>query len=274
MCPQNGSQDSDTLSFQNFRMTQNNFESIVTEIALLIRAKTFWRKKTITVLWRTLLNVREFLYHDSWYYKPLTVNQILSPFINDSFNLHDNPLKYEDTLSSLNKWRKYGLENSSSNNCTRSDLARNWSWKLNSYSVTIEHVFLTNVMLYCFICPKEKYGRHSISLVNELKWKLQSRPTLCDPMDYTDDGILQARVLEWVAVPFSRGSSQPKDQTQVSCIGGGFFTSWATREAQEYWSGSVFFLQRIFLTQELNWGLLHCRWILYQLSFQGSPQFG
>lgn len=65
MCPQNGSQDSDTLSFQNFRMTQNNFESIVTEIALLIRAKTFWRKKTITVLWRTLLNVREFLYHDS-----------------------------------------------------------------------------------------------------------------------------------------------------------------------------------------------------------------
>ena len=43
--------------------------------------------------------------------------------------------------------------------------------------------------------------------------------------------------LEWVAFPFSRGSSQPRDQTQVSCIAGGFFTSWATREAQEYWSG-------------------------------------
>ena len=44
-------------------------------------------------------------------------------------------------------------------------------------------------------------------------------------------GILQARILEWVAIPFSRGSSQPTDQTQVSQIAGGFFTSWATREA-------------------------------------------
>ena len=50
-------------------------------------------------------------------------------------------------------------------------------------------------------------------------------------------GILQARILEWVAFPFSRGSSQPRDWTQVSRIAGGFFTSWATREAQEYWSG-------------------------------------
>ena len=45
-------------------------------------------------------------------------------------------------------------------------------------------------------------------------------------------GILQATILEWVAIPFSRGSSQPKDWTQVSYIAGGFFTSWATREAQ------------------------------------------
>ena len=43
--------------------------------------------------------------------------------------------------------------------------------------------------------------------------------------------ILQARILEWVAFPFSRGSSQPRDQTQVSHIASGFFTSWATREA-------------------------------------------
>ena len=42
--------------------------------------------------------------------------------------------------------------------------------------------------------------------------------TLCDPMDYTVHGILQVRILEWVANPFSRGSSQPRDQTQVSCI--------------------------------------------------------
>ena len=53
----------------------------------------------------------------------------------------------------------------------------------------------------------------------------QSIPTLCDPMDYTVQGILQARILEWVAFPFSRESSQPRDQTQVSRIAGGFFTS-------------------------------------------------
>ena len=62
----------------------------------------------------------------------------------------------------------------------------------------------------------------------------QSCLTLCDPMDYTVHGILQARTLEWVAVPFSRGYSQPRDSTQVSCIAGGFFTSEATTEAQEY----------------------------------------
>ena len=59
----------------------------------------------------------------------------------------------------------------------------------------------------------------------------KSCPTLCDPTDYTVHGILQARILEWVAFPFSRGSSQPRDQTQVSHIAGGFLTSWATREA-------------------------------------------
>ena len=49
------------------------------------------------------------------------------------------------------------------------------------------------------------------------------------PTDYTVHGILQARILEWVAFSFFRGSSQLRDQTQVSCIAGGFLTSWATR---------------------------------------------
>ena len=53
----------------------------------------------------------------------------------------------------------------------------------------------------------------------------QSYPTLCDPMDYTVHGILQARILGWVAFPFSMGSSQPWDRTQASLITGGFFTS-------------------------------------------------
>ena len=64
--------------------------------------------------------------------------------------------------------------------------------------------------------------------LRDLKVKVkvaQSCPTLCDPLDYRVHGILQARILEWVAFPFSRGSSQPRDRTQVSCIAGRFFTS-------------------------------------------------
>ena len=66
-----------------------------------------------------------------------------------------------------------------------------------------------------------------------LKMKVaQLCPTLCNHMDYTVHGILQARILEWVTGPFSRGSSQPRNRTQVSSIAGRFFTSLATREAQ------------------------------------------
>ena len=65
----------------------------------------------------------------------------------------------------------------------------------------------------------------------------QSCSTLCDLMGYAVYGILQARILEWIAFPFSRRSSQPRDQTQVSRIADGFFTSWTRRDAQEYWSG-------------------------------------
>ena len=55
----------------------------------------------------------------------------------------------------------------------------------------------------------------------------QSCPTLCDCMDYIVHGILQVKILEWVAFPFSRGSSQSRDQTQVSHTAGGFF--------RDYW---------------------------------------
>ena len=66
----------------------------------------------------------------------------------------------------------------------------------------------------------------SISNICILKVKVaQSCPTLCDPIDYMVHGILQARILEWVAFPFSRGSFRPRDQTQVSHIAGGFLTS-------------------------------------------------
>ena len=73
------------------------------------------------------------------------------------------------------------------------------------------------------------YIMHSIKVL-----VAQSCLTLCDLMDYSPPGsavhgILQPRVLEWVAISFSWGSSQPRDWTQVSCIAGRFFTIWATR---------------------------------------------
>ena len=63
-----------------------------------------------------------------------------------------------------------------------------------------------------------------------------------------------------------QGIFPPRDWTQVSLIAGGFFTSWATREAQEYWS-SLLLLERIFPTEETNQGLQPCKRILYQLSY-------
>ena len=81
--------------------------------------------------------------------------------------------------------------------------------------------------------------RISVSSLSVMVWVkvTQSCQTLCHPTDYTVHGILQARILEWVAFPFSRRSSQSRDQTQVSHIAGGFFTSWTKRKVQEYWSG-------------------------------------
>ena len=72
--------------------------------------------------------------------------------------------------------------------------------------------------LYIFAC----FVKDKVSMEVKVKvsqWCL----TLYDPMDYTVHRILQARILEWVAFPFSRGSSQPRDQTQVSCTAGAFF---------------------------------------------------
>ena len=89
-------------------------------------------------------------------------------------------------------------------------------------------------------------------------------------MDYTVHGILQARILEWVAYHFSRGSSQPRDRTQVSCIVGSLPAE-PQGKPKNTGVGSLSLLHQIFLTQELNQDLLDCRWILYQLSYEGSP---
>ena len=78
-------------------------------------------------------------------------------------------------------------------------------------------IFLLNLLLLILL-----YFQYFIQWKKSESEVTQSCPTLWNPR------ILQARTLEWVAFPFSGGSSQPRDQTQVSCIAGGFFTSWVT----------------------------------------------
>ena len=80
---------------------------------------------------------------------------------------------------------------------------------------------LPNIVLHPELCVGDSQLKDSLFLVKVA----QLCPTPCDAMDYRDHGIFQAKVLEWVAFPFFRGSSQTRDRTQVSHIAGGFFTS-------------------------------------------------
>ena len=96
----------------------------------------------------------------------------------------------------------------------------------------------------------------------------QSCLTLCKPMDYIVHGILQARILEWVALPFSRGSSQSRDQTRSFTLQADSLPAEPQGKPKNTGVGGLSLLQRIFWTQELNQGLLCCRRILYQLSYQ------
>ena len=91
-------------------------------------------------------------------------------------------------------------------------------------------IFLTHVSNPPHLCLL--HYRQILYPQNHLWVKItQLYLTLCDPMDYTVHGLLQARIVAWVTCLFSRGSSQLRDWTQVSCIVGGFFTSWAIKEA-------------------------------------------
>ena len=108
----------------------------------------------------------------------------------------------------------------------------------------------------------------------------QSCLTLYDPRDCSLPGspvlgILQARILEWVTISFSKGSSRPRDQTGISCVSGtagGFFTIGTTGKPKNTGVVSLSILQGTFPTHKLNQGLLRCKQILYQLSYQGNPK--
>ena len=94
----------------------------------------------------------------------------------------------------------------------------------------------------------------------------QSCPTLCDPMDYTVHGILQARILEWVAFPSPGDPPNPGIKPKYPTLQANSLQTEPQGKPKNTGVGSLSLLQRIFPTQELNWVLLRCRRILYQLS--------
>ena len=109
------------------------------------------------------------------------------------------------------------------------------------YSLNLSHPLFPPLRpQVCSLCLHLHCGLHVGSSSLWIPWvcvlDAQSCLILCDPMDCSlpassVHGILQARILEWIAIPFFRGSSWSRDQTQISCIAGKFFTIWATREA-------------------------------------------
>ena len=119
---------------------------------------------------------------------------------------HGNPLQYSCLENPMDRgpWR-----------ATVHGVAKSQTW-LKWLST---HAWLWDTVLVTLNKVKENES-HSVE------------PDSLDPMDYTVHEILQARILEWVAFLFSRGSSQPRDRTEVSHIAGGLFPSWATGEAR------------------------------------------
>ena len=119
--------------------------------------------------------------------------------------------------------------------------------KLSTFYFTSSHfvrflcikMFLSKILKDNLSCVWQLHTQKRV-YHREGKWSHSlSDLSLCDPMDYTVHGILQVRIMELVAFPFSRGSSKTRDQTQVSHIAGGFFTSWATREACREGKGEI-----------------------------------
>ena len=140
------------------------------------------------------------------------------------------------------------------------------NWKFSFISV-----FPVQSPVECLQASKKTH-RNIVMCLSILKVKgkvVQSCLTLSHPMDYTVHGILQARILEWIVLPLSRGSCQQRDQIQVSSMQADSLPAGPPEKPKNTGVGSLSLLQGIFPIQEMNPGLLHCRRILYQLSYQG-----
>ena len=102
---------------------------------------------------------------------------------------------------------------------------KNKTHRVSQAKISAENWVVNNICL--------SMQHRSFNSFRKHEWVSESRSvvlTLCDSMNYTVHGILQAKILEWLDFPVSRGSSQPRDWTQISHIAGRFFSSWVTRE--------------------------------------------
>ena len=123
---------------------------------------------------------------------------------------------------------------------TKGQLIKSPVWRQNCMKSLLKgwHSIKSQIWFLCSKCSSLSLNVSGSRTASCTQWMKLSRSVVsdsCDPMDYSlpvssVHGILQARILESVAVLFARGSSQPRDWTQVSCIAGGFFTNWATRK--------------------------------------------
>ena len=133
-------------------------------------------------------------------------------------------------------------------------------------------------VLHCF----STWPSRMISMVTKVK-VTQSCLTLCNPMDCSVPdssihGILLARILEWVTIPFSRGSSQPRDWTQFSLIAGRFFTVWATSEAPKMVQTLTKCTQHVLSSYYMNqqshtWAFITEMWKLTLTQYIGKYQY-
>ena len=149
-----------------------------------------------------------------------------------TFTFHFRALEKEmATHSSVLAWRIPGMEEQPGGLPSMGSHRVRHDWSdLAAVAAAYMSVFLPFLSLTSFF--------FLLSSLLIWKWKLLSRVWLFGtPWAIQSMEFFRPELLEWVVVPFSRGSSQPRDWSQVSRIAGGFFTSWATREAQEYWSG-------------------------------------
>ena len=139
-----------------------------------------------------------------------------------SANPLGNPSRCPAPCLQLSDFSKQGL---------RLSLTTGFGWILKSV-LEISH-FQVLSPFFIFICCLTK---GEVLCLSSHVWLFETPRTAAHRAPLSM-GILQARTLQWVAIPFSRGSSQPRDQTQVSHIAGGFLTIWAATETQEHCSG-------------------------------------